>query len=186
VFKTGGSAPKPPDPEPPPPDSPPQQTACFLELKYRALGGGVPLANHAYLWMGTAMGTITSEGFPQSPKPSYGNLVAMISPNGLSGTNAVGDSEWGPELESADFGNGAMVDPNLCSQNGSILSAETTYNQHQTTYRPAGPNSNALAHFFLTAGGLGWVFTAPPWTVVWDAPLCPPPPQNRYHRYRPS
>jgi hypothetical protein len=136
--------------------------------------------------MGIAQGSITLEGFPQTPNFPYGNLIAFTSANGLNGTNATTNSEWGPELESTNLGNGGMVDPSLCSQISSILSAEASYNQNQVGYWLFGPNSNSLANFFLNAGGLGWVFTAPPGTTGWNVPVYAPPLPNRYHRYRPT
>jgi RHS repeat-associated protein len=195
--------PDPPDPPPPPPPPVPPPTpaqpaptpassACSLELKYRAVGGGVPWANHSYLWMGTAAGMVTLEGFPQNPSPPFGNLIALTSPNGLNGTDAAGNSEWGPEIESTDLDNGGLVDTALCGQISSILLAETAYNQNQVRYGPiGGPNSNSLAHFFLTAGGLGWVFTAPPGTSGlggWNTPVYGAPsqtPRRQSPGYRP-
>jgi hypothetical protein len=48
-----------------------------------------------------------------------------------------------------------------------------------------------LAHFFLTAGGLGWVFTAPPGTSGlggWNTPVYGAPsqtPRRQSPGYRP-
>jgi len=153
------------------------------------VGSAAPTYNHSYLWVDDAWGfTMAIEGFPQqNTLGNWGLLVAQNSPNGLQGTNASANAEWGPELVSSAsvLGPGSpslasgnfTVDPNLCGQINSIFSYEMYYNAYPVSYMPVGgPNSNSLAHYFLTSAGLSGIFSEPPGTGGlggWWTPIYP-------------
>jgi RHS repeat-associated protein len=180
VGSGSGFLPMPTTPTPVPcphPAPPPPQSKCFLELKYRGVPN-TPGYNHAYLWVGDAFGfTVTIEGYPQrNALYNWGLLLAYNTPNGMPGTNARGNSEWGPELVSPGLNvPGAVTVPNLCSDINTIFGDETYYNAHPVQYDAfGGPNSNSLAHWLLDMGGVFMYFSAPPGTTGeggWNNPV---------------
>jgi len=162
-----------PDPEAPAdpttptlPNSPPSLPWCSAKLEFRKVKGLV--ASHASIVVDDSFDfTFTMEGTPSLYPIPAGKLLAF----NVAGD--IGDVQWGPELTSAS-------DPALCGQITAMEYAEDRYNARPVDYNFVhGPNSNTLAHWLLTQGGIAKFFSAPPLSYGWDTPLYSAPTHGR-------